>query len=76
MSLNSKGDAAQACQHAVTQQISFHVFHEQIPCPALGIAQMVSTATIQGLRRPKDLGGGEFLFPVLTAVLLRSEGSE
>lgn len=50
----------------VTQQISFHIFHEQIPCPALRIAQMVGMAAIQRL---KELGGGEFLRGALDAVL-------
>lgn len=53
MSLTSKVKAARACQRSVTQQICFHVFREQVPRPAFGVAQMVSVATIQGLHRLK-----------------------
>lgn len=52
--------------NTVTQQISFHIFHEQVPCPALRIAWMVGMGAIQGL---KELDGGEFLPAVLDAVL-------
>lgn len=72
MSLNSKGNAAQACQHSVTWKNCFNVFHEQIPCPAFNIAPMVHMATIQGLHRLKLLGRGEFMLALLSVVLLWS----
>lgn len=52
--------------NTVTQQISFHLFREQILCPAFRIAQMVGMAATQGL---KELGEGELLLVVLDAVL-------